>query len=63
MEVILIIEGKTVVPRYEHAMWRANVGDVEFISESLSQLLVGLREYDDSVQLADAPHQAESKES
>jgi hypothetical protein len=58
MEVILIIEGKTVAPRYEHEMWRADLDGVHFISQTLDQLIVGLRQFHGGV-LMDAANRSE----
>jgi hypothetical protein len=52
MEVVLIIEGKTVEPRYECDMWRADLDGVHFISQTLDQLIAGLRQFHGG---ADAP--------
>jgi hypothetical protein len=58
MELIIIIDGRTVAPRYENEMWRVDLDGVHFISQTLDQLIVGLRQFHGGV-LMDAANRSE----
>lgn len=42
-EIRLIIDGREVVPRFTHEMWRADVGDKHFCSQTLDGLISGIQ--------------------